>query len=87
MADLQDYAKTTQPSSQETDLKALCVELLQGKNVPKNIEASCNIEDSAKKVFVDRNILKRALGNLVSNAVQAMPNGGKLTLRALSESR
>ena len=82
VADLQDFARTVQPSFQETDLKALCVELLQGKNVPKNIVASCYIEDSAEKVFVDCNILKRALGNLVSNAFQAMPNGGKLTLRA-----
>ena len=85
VADLQDYAKTAQPSYQETNLKELCCELIQRKMVPENIETSCNIEDSAKMSFVDRNILKRALGNLISNAVQAMPNGGKLTLRAFQK--
>ncbi len=85
VADLQDYAKTTQPSYQETNLKELCCELIQKITVPKNIETSCHIEDSVKMSFVDRNILKRALGNLVSNAVQAMPNGGKLTLKAFQK--
>ncbi len=85
VADLQDYAKTTQPSPQETNLKELCCELLQKIKVSENIETSCNIDDSVKMSFVDRNILKRALGNLVSNAVQAMPNGGKLTLRAFQK--
>ena len=85
VADLQDYAKTTQSSPQETNLKELCCELIQKITVPENIETSCEIEGSVKISFVDRNILKRALGNLISNAVQAMPNGGKLTLRAFQK--
>ena len=35
--------------------------------------------------MVDCTLLKRILGNLVSNAVQAMPNGGELTMRAQQE--
>ena len=41
VADLQDYAKTTQPSPQETNLKELCSELMQKITMPKNIETSC----------------------------------------------
>jgi two-component system CheB/CheR fusion protein len=81
VADLQDYAKTINPTAQETDLEGLCKELLRGKNIPKNIKASCNIEMAAKKIMVDCNLLKRILENLVTNAVQAMPNGGELTVR------
>ena len=33
----------------------------------------------------DLSILKRILVNLIQNAVQAMPNGGKLTLNAYEE--
>ena len=33
--------------------------------------------------MVDPSFLKRVLTNLITNAVQAMPNGGKLTLNAI----
>ncbi len=82
VADLQDYAKTINPATQKIDLEALCTELLQGKDMPKNIKASCNIETTVKTIVVDNVILKRILGNLVSNAVQAMPKGGQLTMKA-----
>ncbi len=82
VADLQDYAKAINPSSQKVDLTALCEELLHGKNVPDNISSSCKIEATVKTILVDSVILKRILGNLVSNAIQAMPNGGELTMMA-----
>ena len=85
VADLQDYAKTSEPIAQETDLEALCKELLLGNKMPKNIKVSCNVEKTAKTIMVDGVLLKRILGNLVINAVQAMPNGGELTMRARQE--
>ena len=85
VADLQDYAKTSNPVAQETDLEALCKELLLGNKMPKNIKVSCNVEKTAKTIMVDGALLKRILGNLVINAVQAMPNGGELTMRARQE--
>ena len=35
--------------------------------------------------MADSDILKRILGNLVTNAVQAMPEGGKLSIQAYKE--
>ena len=35
--------------------------------------------------MADSDILKRIFGNLVTNAVQAMPKGGKLTIQAYKE--
>ena len=35
--------------------------------------------------MADPDILKRIFGNLVINAVQAMPKGGKLTIQAYKE--
>ena len=35
--------------------------------------------------MADPDILKRIFGNLVTNAVQAMPKGGKLTIQAYKE--
>ncbi len=84
VADLQDYSKIINPVAQETDLEVLCKNLL--KNKPQNIKTSCRVDKTAKRIVIDCNLLKRILGNLVSNAIQAMPNGGELTLRAYQES-
>lgn len=35
--------------------------------------------------MADPDILKRILGNLVTNAIQAMPEGGKLSVEAFEE--
>ncbi|MFB3887932.1 MAG: MASE3 domain-containing protein [Candidatus Bathyarchaeia archaeon] len=80
--DLQDFAKPLNPLREETDLKSLINELLTTKHIPANIQASNLVEPDAAKVTADSAYLKRILGNLVSNAVQAMPDGGKLTVYA-----
>jgi len=80
--DLQDYASPIKLTMQQADLEALCNEVLFKRDLPSNISASCHVEEDAKIVWTDSLILKRILNNLTSNAVQAMPNGGKLTLVA-----
>ncbi len=82
VADLQDFARNVQPLPRRTKLKELCRRLFEKVAVPESIKTSCYIEDSVEIIFVDSDMLQRALGNLISNAVQAMPNGGKLTLTA-----
>ena len=80
--DLQDFAKPLVPASKESDLEEICQEVLFKNGVPENVEASYDVEESAKRVVVDPDLLKRILSNLAHNAVQAMPNGGKLEIEA-----
>ena len=83
--DLQDYAKPLKPTAQETDLAELCDETLFKNEVPENIEASYKTEETAKKIVADPTLLKRILSNLTNNAVQAMPDGGKLEIKAYKD--
>jgi two-component system CheB/CheR fusion protein len=80
--DLQDYARPNAPVVKETDLEELCMEVLFKNGIPKNIDAACKINPNVKKIITDQSLLHRILSNLVNNAVQAMPNGGKLTFSA-----
>jgi signal transduction histidine kinase len=80
--DLQDYASPIKLTMQQADLEELCTEVLFRREIPSNISASCHVEKDAKNIWTDALLLKRILNNLTSNAVQAMPNGGKLTLLA-----
>jgi PAS domain S-box-containing protein len=85
VADLQDYARPLNPRAQETNIKSLFHEILAKNGIPKNIKVTVKVEDKAEKIMADPDYLKRIAANLTLNAVQAMPNGGKLTIRAYSE--
>jgi two-component system CheB/CheR fusion protein len=82
IADLQDYARPLNPSVEEVNLAEIIEGVLFKNNVPKNVKASCRLKDDAAVVMTNADLLRRILGNLVTNAVQAMPNGGDLTVEA-----
>jgi signal transduction histidine kinase len=84
--DLQDFAKPLNPCDEETDIEQMIRELTKNY-VPKNIQTEAKIESKARVVTADSAYMKRILGNLVSNAVQAMPEGGKLTVQAYREAK
>ncbi len=83
--DLQDFAKPLKPITKETDLESICNDILSKINVPPSIKVSVRIEEAAKQTFSDPDMLKRVIANLLTNAVQAMPEGGKLTLHIYQE--
>ncbi len=83
--DLQDYAKPVVLEEREIDLKSLISDVLVKKAIPENIDASFDIQADSRSAITDPALLKRILANLVNNAVQAMPEGGKLTIRTYRE--
>ena len=85
VADLQDFAKPLEPYYEEIDIKAVIKELLKKDTLPSNIKKRVKIGDNAATVLVDSAFLKRIIGNLVWNAVQAMPKGGKLSIKVLKD--
>ncbi len=79
VSDLQDYARPVKLELVETDLRGLIEDTLSAMGIPRNVDVSVNIgEDSFLKL--DPELMKRVLNNLVLNALQAMPEGGRLTI-------
>jgi two-component system CheB/CheR fusion protein len=87
VADLQDFARPLKPNAEETDLKLIIDELLAKNGLPENVKVSVKVEDEARKVVADSTYINRIMYNLVNNAVQAMPKGGKLTIHAYKEAK
>jgi PAS domain S-box-containing protein len=80
--DLQDFTKTMKPVCEEFDLKNLINELVTQTSIPDSIAMQVNVDDDARKLTTDATHVRRILGNLVLNAIQAMPTGGSLTIEA-----
>ena len=84
--DLQDFARPINPVAREVDIyKVLCEDVLSKNGIPENIGPTCRVEKDTKKLVTDPDLLKRILCNLVNNAIQAMPEGGKLDVYAYQE--
>jgi PAS domain S-box-containing protein len=83
--DLQDYARPLNPKIEESDLRSLVETIIRKNGVPSNIKVHVKISDESLKVRADSYYLNRILTNLVTNAVQAMPNGGNLIIDAHKE--
>lgn len=79
--DLQDYAKPLNPCITCIDFKKVVEDVLLIVPIPSNLDVSVDIADDFPELATDFSMLKRVLSNLVNNAVQAMPNGGKLRLK------
>lgn len=82
IADLQDYARPLKPEQVEIDLCSAIPQLVATVKVPDNITLTTVCDPALPKMKLDRTLLKRVLVNLAINSIQAMPNGGKLTIKA-----
>jgi signal transduction histidine kinase len=77
VADLQDYARPLNPDYSEVGLSDLVAGVFQNLIIPENINLSIDIK-AFKRLNTDPTFIRRALTNLVNNAIQAMSGGGKL---------
>jgi len=81
VSDLQDYTRSFRPVITETDLMKQVKGALSTVRVPGNVDTVLTMPEGFT-ARVDPLLMRRALTNLINNAVQAMPDGGRLTISA-----
>lgn len=86
-----EFSKMPQPQFQQVQLNELVQDsarLFQSQlTAPGRPPIACRLEmhPSPEPIAADPELLHRALSNLILNAIDAMPNGGTLTLRTRQE--
>lgn len=86
--DFLDFTREVHPDKREVDLEAFFADILllygtaadQSQVMIKRV-----IDIEAEQAYFDSELIRRALFNLINNALQAMPQGGTLTLLARQE--
>lgn len=80
VASLLDFARPKRGAKRKVQVSDIVDEVLCRTVVPDNITVRRQFDVSAPQVWADRDQLVQVFGNLVLNAIQAMPGGGELTV-------
>lgn len=81
ITDLLDYARVRVPIRKSTSIAAVLEQALGGQMVPPEIVIVRAFPD-LPRISVDAGQLQGAVFNILRNAIEAMPNGGTLTIAA-----
>jgi len=82
IGDLLGFSRTRPAEREKTTVSDLVKQALQRQPVPEGVEVRTEVSAELAPVRVDRGQIGQVLVNLVSNACQAMPQGGTLTIGA-----
>lgn len=81
---LLDFSKIAILELQPEDINSVlesCLLLIKTKFEFRNIEIVSEIQKGVPKVLIDINRIEQVFVNILLNAIQAMPNGGKIIIR------
>ncbi|HYA33536.1 MAG TPA: PAS domain S-box protein [Candidatus Bathyarchaeia archaeon] len=78
VGDLQDYARPLQPQVERISLSNLIEDVLEQVPHDSNVWITTSIKGI--HIEADRHFMHRAFANLILNAVQALPEGGTVTI-------
>lgn len=80
ITDLMAFVRVTDLERAPVDVNALMLEALTKVEVPEQVHVETRLDETLLKPLVDADKLRQVLINLMNNAVQAMPDGGQMSL-------
>ncbi len=86
VSDLQTFVRPVTVHTKNIQLSQFVGSVIAQVRVPKKVQVNINMADDLTLV-ADPELMRRVLINLVTNAVQAMPEGGDLTISASCQPR
>jgi signal transduction histidine kinase len=79
--DILEFAHTPQFFPSPASLNMSVERALERSQVPANVRVVCRLARDLPPVVCDEERLERAFLDVITNAVQAMPNGGRLSVK------
>ncbi len=82
ISDLLSFSRVGKPAVSPARIEKVIDEAVSHIPIPESIEVDRKIDDGLPEVEIDTDQIRQVLVNMITNAVQAMPEGGKLTISA-----
>ncbi|MDO8312396.1 MAG: ATP-binding protein, partial [Sideroxyarcus sp.] len=83
VSDLLDSVRTKPPHSETVGIAQLIAQTLRKCNVPPSVSVKLDIPETLPPLRVDGMQIHQVFRNLISNGVEAMPQGGTLEISAV----
>jgi signal transduction histidine kinase len=81
ISQLLDFARTKPEDITEVDISALINEIINENSTPHNINVSLSQGITLPRIHADPNKIRQVFQNIITNAFQAMPDGGTLDIK------
>jgi signal transduction histidine kinase len=78
--DVLDLTRKNPPRLQEADLNETVASALSSVAVPDSVKVGCKLED-LPPMLIDQTQFQRVFSNFITNAIQAMSDGGELNIQ------
>ncbi|MFQ5575988.1 MAG: ATP-binding protein [Anaerolineae bacterium] len=79
---LLDFARSRPPVRHRVRVNQAVSSLLAQTAIPENVQLTTRLNPLLPDILADPDQLARIMGNLIHNAIQAMPQGGKLVVES-----
>lgn len=87
ISDIMEFGRARKPQLAITDINGIIKSCLEKVEVPENTEVVTELGNNLPQILADETRLKQVFSNIIVNAVQAMPEGGKLTIAGFNKDK
>ncbi|MCK4411273.1 PAS domain S-box protein, partial [Candidatus Bipolaricaulota bacterium] len=82
ISSLLDFARAKPPTKRKISVNEILQETLSRITVPENVEVVQELDETLPKSLADPDQLGQVFGNVILNGIQAMTEGGQLTIKS-----
>ena len=82
ISSLLDFARQKPPTRRKIDIEDVIQRALSHIRVPENVEVVSQPDRALPLILADPDQLSQVFGNIILNATQAMPEGGRLVIKS-----
>jgi signal transduction histidine kinase len=82
IVDLLDFSRTKTPQATLVPAHELLLQNISECVIPENVSLQTKVPETLPQVKVDRHQIGQVIQNLITNGIQAMPDGGIMTVSA-----
>jgi PAS domain S-box-containing protein len=87
ITDLLGFSRVAKPTVAPVSIAGVIEDALRDTPLPENVELIKEINNNLPMVMVDADQIRQVILNIAINAIQAMPEGGRLDIRASSKGK